>query len=145
MKIDLAGKIKNTHLPRSKPLFPMFEAVVNAFQAIEDAGETVSSPSIEIVVERDPVLPGVDMDGDVNDFTVIDNGIGFNEGNLDSFFTSDTQYKLSGGGKGIGRFIWLKAFKYAGIESHYRENGKLVKRAFKFTTNGEQPTVPANV
>jgi len=31
MKIDLAGKIKNTHLPRSKPLLPMFEAVVNAF------------------------------------------------------------------------------------------------------------------
>jgi len=93
----------------------------------------VSSPSIEIVVERDPVLPGVDMDGDVNDFTVIDNGIGFNEGNLDSFFTSDTQYKLSRGGKGIGRFIWLKAFKYAEIESHYRESGKLVKRAFKFT------------
>jgi hypothetical protein len=50
----------------------MFEAVVNAFQAIEDAGETVSSPSIEIVVERDPVLPDVDMDGDVNGFTVID-------------------------------------------------------------------------
>jgi len=143
MKVDLAGKIKHTHLPRSKPLLPMFEAVVNAFQAIEDAGETVSSPSIEIVVERDPVLPGVDMDGDVNDFTVIDNGIGFNEGNLDSFFTSDTQYKLSRGGKGIGRFIWLKAFKYAEIESHYRENGKLVKRAVKFTTNGEQPTVPA--
>ena len=76
---------------------------------------------------------------------MIDNGIGFNEGNLDSFFTSDTQYKLSRGGQGICRFIWLKAFKYAEIESHYGENGKLVKRAVKFTTNGEQPTVPANV
>ena len=36
MKLDLAGKIKNTQLPRSKALFPMFEAVVNSFQAIED-------------------------------------------------------------------------------------------------------------
>jgi hypothetical protein len=36
MKVDLVGKIKNTQLPRSKALLPMFEAVVNSFQAIED-------------------------------------------------------------------------------------------------------------
>jgi hypothetical protein len=35
MKVDLVGKIKNTQLPRSKALLPMFEAVVNSFQAIE--------------------------------------------------------------------------------------------------------------
>jgi hypothetical protein len=50
----------------------MFEAVVNSFQAIEDASEAVPSPRIEILVERDPVLQGVDIDGDVNGFTITD-------------------------------------------------------------------------
>jgi hypothetical protein len=63
MKVDLVGKIKNTQLPRSKALLPMFEAVVNSFQAIEDGGETVSKPSIEIVVERVDVLPGIGVLG----------------------------------------------------------------------------------
>jgi hypothetical protein len=33
MKVDLVGKVKNTQLPRSKALLPMFEAVVNSFQS----------------------------------------------------------------------------------------------------------------
>ncbi len=142
MKLDLRGKLRNTQLPRSKALFPMFEAVVNSFQAIEDAGEAVPSPSIEISVLRDSVLPGIERPGEVNGFTVTDNGVGFTEPNIDAFFTSDTQYKVGRGGKGIGRFIWLKAFEHAEIESHYRQNGKLVKRAFTFTINGDQPTDP---
>jgi len=144
MKVDLVGKIKNTQLPRSKALFPMFEAVVNSFQAIEDMNAAVTASRIEIVVERDDdVLPGVEIDGSVNGFAVTDNGIGFTADNLDSFFTSDTQYKVGRGGKGIGRFIWLKAFQCAEIESHYPESGKLVKRAFKFTTTADQPDGPA--
>ena len=143
MKVDLVGKIKNTQLPRSKALLPMFEAVVNSFQAIEEMKEHVSSPKVEIVVERDDdVLPGVEIESAVNGFIVTDNGIGFTEENLDSFFTSDTQYKVRRGGKGIGRFLWLKAYECAEIESHYRENGKLVKRDFKFTTTADQPDSP---
>ncbi|SRR5712692_11673462 len=136
MKVDLAGKIKNTQLPRYKALLPMFEAVVNSFQAIEDAGAEVSSPRIEIAVERDSVLSGLDVQGRVDGFVITDNGIGFDEANLDAFFTSDTQYKVGRGGKGIGRFIWLKAFDRAEIESHYRQNGGLVERTFTFTVIG---------
>jgi hypothetical protein len=138
MKVDLVGKIKNTQLPRSKALLPMFEAVVNSFQAIEDAGAAVTSPSIDIVIAREPLLTA-EIDGEVNGFTITDNGVGFTQDNLESFFTSDTQYKVRRGGKGIGRFIWLKAFEYAEIESHYFDANKLVKRVFKFTTTGEQP------
>jgi hypothetical protein len=143
MKVDLAGKIKNTQLPRSKALLPMFEAVVNSFQAIEDADGALMSPSIDIVVERETVLQNVEVEGEVSGFSIIDKGIGFNEINLDSFFTSDTQYKVGRGGKGLGRFIWLKAFQYAEVESHYRESGAVLKRAFRFTTTGDQPTGPA--
>jgi hypothetical protein len=142
MKVDLAGKVKNTQLPRSKALLPMFEAVVNSFQSIEDAGETLRSPKIDIVVTRDPVLPGIEADTDVNGFKITDNGVGFNPINVDSFFTSDTQYKVGRGGKGIGRFIWLKAFDRAEIESHYRANGELLRTDFDFTLDRDQPPGP---
>lgn len=142
MKVDLAGKIKNTPLPRSKALWPMFEAVVNSFQAIEDAGERVKKPAIEIALTRDPALPGFEGDTEVNSFSIKDNGIGFNDNNVDSFFTSDTQYKVRRGGKGLGRFIWLKAFDRAEIESHYRADSKFLRMAFNFDLDDDQPPAP---
>jgi hypothetical protein len=142
MKVDLTGKIKSTHLPRSKALLPMFEAVVNSLQAIEDAPGSTPSPIIEVIVERETVLDGLDVAGEVKGFTIVDNGVGFGEANLDSFFTEYTLYKVSRGGKGVGRFIWLKAFHYAEIESHYWEGEELRKQAFRFTVSGEEPGPP---
>lgn len=124
MKVDLAGKIKNTPLPNHKALLPMFEAVVNSFQAIEDVGDSLLSPTIEVFLRRDPVLEGLDIEGEVNGFTIIDNGIGFNDPNLDSFFTSDTQYKVNKGGKGLGRFIWLKALIGRVLRATSRPTGR---------------------
>jgi len=40
MRTDLIGRIKNTHLPVSKPLLPVLEAVSNSLHAIEDRGPT---------------------------------------------------------------------------------------------------------
>ena len=115
---------------------------MNSFHAIEDAGQAVQPPRIEIVVKREAVLPGLDVLGRVDGFTVTDNGIGFDEPNLDAFFTSDTQNKVGRGGKGIGRFVWLKAFDRAEIDSHYHQNGRLVERTFAFTIDGDQPAGP---
>jgi hypothetical protein len=142
MKLDLAGKIKNTPLPRSKALWPVFEAVVNSFQAIEDAGERVQKPTVEMVVVRHSTLPGLEADSEVNSFTITDNGVGFDDNNVDSFFTSDTQYKVRRGGKGLGRFTWLKAFDHAEIESHYQANGGILKVAFDFNLAGDQSPNP---
>jgi hypothetical protein len=139
MKVDLTGKIKSTHLPRSKALLPMFEAVVNSFQAIEDAAAVVRLPRIEIIVERERLLDGLDAVGDVTGFVISDNGVGFSQANLNSFFTEYTMYKVNKGGKGVGRFIWLKAFDHAEIESHYRDGDHLYLQAFTFTTSGEDP------
>jgi hypothetical protein len=137
MKVDIAGRIKNTHLPRNKPLLPLFEAVVNSFQAIEDSKGLSKSLSIRIAVERDLTLPGFEGEGDIHSFTVTDTGIGFDDLNFESFFTSDTQYKVKKGGKGLGRFIWLKAFDYAEVESEYHNGSQILKRLFRFSLNGE--------
>ena len=106
----------------------MFDAVVNSLQAIEYAGSSAASPSIDIVVGRDTVLDGLDTAGEVKDFTVTDNGVGFDDTNFDSFFTSDTQYKSGRGGKGIGRFLWPKAFQCAEVESHYQQDKEYFER-----------------
>ena len=37
--IDLAGRVKNFDLPKTQPLIPLFEAVVNSIYAIEERME----------------------------------------------------------------------------------------------------------
>jgi hypothetical protein len=90
------------------------------------------------------MLTGHETDGDVIGFVITDNGVGFGATNLNSFFTEYTMYKASRGGKGVGRFLWLKAFQFAEVESHFWEGDKLLKQAFKFTVAGEEPSVPAS-
>src|SRR5437899_437570 len=79
MKLDLAGKIRNTQLSRTKALFPMFETVVNSLQAIEDARGGEAARTIEISVERDAVLEDFETEGTVTAFTVTDTGVGFTD------------------------------------------------------------------
>jgi hypothetical protein len=138
MRVDLAGKIRNTTLPKQKALLPMFEAVVNSFQAIEESTYRSIPASIEIVVRRDPVLKGLDAEGGVDGFSINDTGVGFNDLNFDAFFTSDTQYKANRGGKGLGRFVWLKAFDRAHIVSRFVVDGQAWVRGFDFALTGEQ-------
>ena len=54
---------------------------------------------------------------------MIDSGIGFTDANFDSFETVDSPYKAPHGGKGLGRFLWLKAFSRVEVESHFRAAG----------------------
>jgi hypothetical protein len=61
--------------------------------------------------------------GPIQSVTIRDNGIGFNDANFDSFSTPDSEYKLSRGGKGLGRFICLQVFSKIEVTSIYK-NGK---------------------
>jgi hypothetical protein len=50
LRTSIAGKLNNTTLPASRPLAPLYEAIHNSLQAIEDAG--AGHHVIEIVIER---------------------------------------------------------------------------------------------
>lgn len=52
-----------------------------------------------------------------------------------SFLQSDSTYRASKGGKGVGRFSWLKAFERAEVESIFREDGVYVTRKFEFSVD----------
>jgi hypothetical protein len=134
MYIDLLGRVKNTRLPARHGLMPLFEAVVNAIIAIEEAGR--KDGRVEIRIERDSLQPvfNAQFSGvvPVKNFSIEDNGIGFTEANFASFETMDSQAKASLGGKGIGRLLWLKTFDHTEIESIYVENDTWYRRRFEF-------------
>ena len=55
IKIDLQNQIRQTSLPKWKPLLPLFEAVINSSQAINDVKPKITG-SIRINIERERTL-----------------------------------------------------------------------------------------
>jgi hypothetical protein len=143
MNTFLRGRLRNTPLPRSHGLLPLFEAVVNSIQAVTAA--RLAAPDGEIVVEimRIPqqslALEGSGRRGappqeTITGFRVLDNGCGFDDKNLQSFETLDSDFKASEGCRGIGRLLWLKAFDSVDVVSDFvGADGKLNRRKFSFT------------
>ncbi|MCP4109776.1 MAG: hypothetical protein GY749_30380 [Desulfobacteraceae bacterium] len=135
-QVDFIGRIQNFHLPKNKPLLPLFEAAMNSFQAVEECPQNKKG-RIEIHIHRDSQQYFDNSDKTITGFTIVDNGVGFNEENYKSFQLSDSRLKKQKGGKGIGRFTWLKMFSRVNIESTYRENGKFKTRQFDFLNKNE--------
>jgi hypothetical protein len=132
IRVDIANQVRQTTVLAWRPLLPLFEAVINSFQAIKEARLPANiSGRITIEVKRQ----GKQLDLDVppmSGFVVIDNGIGLDHQNFESFNTAFSAHKLSRGGKGLGRFTWLKAFKNARIESTFKDDKGLHTRSFTF-------------
>ncbi len=140
---NLHGRLRNTVLPLNSGLLPMFEAVVNGIHAIEEAKLPADRGKIVIEVIRDGQTAmsfqtrkkrdESETRGEITGFKIIDNGIGFNDANMKSFITLDSEYKAAQGGRGVGRLLWLKAFKCATVASVYdTENGAPKRRSFTF-------------
>lgn len=141
--LDIRGQLNNMRLAESKALWPLFEAVVNSIQAIEDSPNK-NQGKIFISAVRDSVYQGtVDTGREAlekfESFIIIDNGIGMDSSNYRSFNTAYSTLKAKKGCKGIGRFLWLKAFEKVEIESTYYENGDHHNRKFTFTPEGISP------
>ena len=134
LKASLRGQIRQTPLPKWKALLPLFEAVMNSFQAIQDSKDDYEH-HITINVIRDfGLLPS--EDAPITGFDISDTGIGFDDENFDSFNTAYSEHKVGRGGKGLGRFMWLKAFEKVGISSVFRSRDSdgvsFWKREFSF-------------
>jgi len=82
LRTSIAGKLNNTTLPASRPLAPLYEAIHNSLQAIEDAG--AGRHEIDIVIERFPEMleEGIARP---DTFRIRDTGVGFTEDNTRSF------------------------------------------------------------
>lgn len=135
LQTNLKGRLRNTSLPKNHGLMPVFEAVVNSIHSIEEMNNLpdgkvtlrinrATQGSLDLDVKSQPPIIG---------FTIIDNGCGFNEINVKSFKTLDSDHKIDKGCRGVGRLMWLKAFDLVEIESHFFDiDSKLKKRIFRF-------------
>lgn len=138
IKTNLSGRLRNTSLPLSHGLMPLFEAVVNSIHAIEEVGQLFSQSQITVEIVRSTqaslaLNPGAENPEKIVGFRIIDNGIGFNDENMKSFETLDTDHKAEKGCRGVGRLLWLKAFRKAEVESVFKNaEGRSIKRNFSF-------------
>lgn len=142
-RFNLKGQLNEVKLPEYKALWPLFETIVNSIQSIE---ESTNSQNGQITILANRLEDRqVNMDGNEElnpfyEFQVIDNGEGFNSINYNSFLEAYSNLKVSKGCKGIGRFLWLKAFTKVNIESVYCEKNRWLKRKFEFSAdNGVEP------
>jgi len=134
MDFDLLGKVKRTRLYYTQSLMPILEAIINSIHAT--LYSEINNGIIEIEIERDNSTAILDLGLEdhrpIKSFTITDNGVGFNDINYKSFETAESTHKLDLGGKGVGRFLWLKAFKNVSVDSSYRHNGSFKRRTFDF-------------
>lgn len=133
---NLRGQIRQTPLPRWKALLPLFEAVMNSVQAIQES-RAERRHKITIVIERDDRGIFKEDVPPITGFSISDTGVGFDDDNFFSFNTAFSEYKYDRGGKGLGRFMWLKAFDLVEIRSVFSaddgdEKPSLWKRDFRF-------------
>lgn len=139
---SLKGRLRNTDLPVSKCLFPLFEAVVNSIYAIEDriASDNsfgMSDAEIRVVLNYSSNRDLFGGKSELSSITIEDNGIGFDDNNFNSFCELDSMYRINRGCKGIGRLLWLKCFECVEIERFYKPNDGVMKsRHFSFTPDG---------
>ena len=135
LKINFRGLVDLHVLPTTEPLLPLYEAIVNSIQSIEEAG--IENGRIEIEIQREAQMQmfGESWETDIDNIIIKDNGIGFNNQNFESFDTYATDFKVEKGCKGVGRIMWLKAFCGVEIDSVYCENEKIYNRKFSFDIN----------
>ncbi len=138
LNTSLKGRLRNTNLPKSNVLFPLFEAVVNSIHSIDERINKVKdinrlNAHIKINIIRSQQLKtDKTMKPEIVGFEIIDNGIGFNADNYNSFQTLDSEYKIDLGCRGVGRLLWLKAFKKVSVISEFKEGSKYLIRSFDF-------------
>jgi hypothetical protein len=133
LKSNLRNQVRQTPLPKWKPWLPLFEAVMNSFQAIYHSHKPPGAGRILIEIERENTLAAKE-DSPIDAVRITDNGIGMDDENFDSFNTSYSDHKEDEGGKGLGRFTWLKAFERVEIDTIFiaPESGEPMRRNFVF-------------
>jgi len=126
-KINILGIVNNIK-SKSNIYTPIVEAVVNSIDAIDGKPKG----QIEIIVHRENTLDFDNSKPFIKSIQIIDNGFGFTESNRDSFDTYLSATKSKTGGKGFGRFMYLKYFNDAIIKSQFKEDSKYKYRNFRF-------------
>ena len=127
-KINIIGIINNIRRPTTV-YTPIIEAIVNSIEAIEMANR--NDGEIDVILKRENTFDFDELP-DIKSIEIKDNGIGFNQKHRDSFDTFYSAEKRNIGGKGFGRFMFLKYFNNVRVESIFSEENEFYLRKFDF-------------
>lgn len=133
---DVANRVRRLPKPSNTAdgLQPIFEAVSNGMHAIQDkfGDAALKKGAMHVVFDgiRNPATYSV---------VISDNGVGLEPDRFKAFCTTDTDFKIARGGKGVGRLLWLDAFDLIQVNSIFSDSGKLFRRTFDFSLSGEEP------
>lgn len=134
LRSNLVKRVQRLPKPRtaSEALQPLFEAISNAIHSVQARfGENVTRRGkvmVTVALKRSKDRVSVDVE---------DNGIGLDAENWNAFLTTDTDNKISIGGKGVGRLLWLDCFNDIQISSVYENAGRRRRRSFSFVLHTE--------
>ncbi|MGL5963774.1 MAG: hypothetical protein ACRCZ2_05195 [Fusobacteriaceae bacterium] len=133
--VNIAGLIKNQLKHKTNIYDTLIEAIVNSIQSIEEKGSTDGKITIKLNRNQNQL----DLDSstpDIESIEIVDNGIGFNTKNRNSYDTIYSDSKQLIGGKGFGRLTYLKYFNEVIVDSVFFEDGRYFKRLFRSSFNG---------
>jgi hypothetical protein len=139
MLANIKGLVDRLELSQAKAMMPLFEAISNAIDAIEEHGDGFANHAIQIrlVATHDLAHQGGDEVLVVDGFDIRDDGVGFGDDNLASFQEAHTLSKVKVGGKGVGRFTFLKVFSNVHIRSVFQRQSESLLREFDFSIADE--------
>nr|CBA26572.1 hypothetical protein Csp_E36600 [Curvibacter putative symbiont of Hydra magnipapillata] len=135
MLANIKGLVDRLELSQAKAMMPLFEAISNAIDAIEEHRDGFLSHAIRIrlIAAHDLAHQGGDEVLILDGFEISDDGVGFDDINLASFQEAHTLSKVKVGGKGVGRFTFLKVFSNVRIRSVFQRQGETLLREFDFS------------
>lgn len=148
MLANIKGLVDRLDLSPAKAMMPLFEAISNSIDAIGELQQGFASHEIRIRLlgSQDLVQQSGDETFSIDGFVIQDDGVGFNDANLASFQEAHTLSKFRLGGKGVGRFTYLKVFSNISIRSVFERESKRLVREFDFDIvnelRGVGPGVP---
>ena len=141
--IDINGILRM--MPSTNIYEPIVEAIINGIEAIEE-NKNLDDGEVRVVFERDKAQ-GKFEEISKNDFTKVeisDNGIGLNKKNYNSFLTVYSPKKDKIGGKGFGRFTYIKTFDNVSIESVFKKEDGKGKEKISFNFFAEKEGIVEN-
>lgn len=138
MKANISGRLSKLRNIKSYNE-ALLEAVANSIQSCAISGVKNAEITVEVRLktQAEPTRKGSSKNYyyPIESISITDNGEGFTDENFESFGMMDTDQKADRFGcKGIGRFLWLKAFQKVTVDSIYRTpNGEKYFRHFNFS------------
>lgn len=138
LNTNIVGRVKRLPKPKTtrEAMQPVFEAISNAIHATEARFENDVTKKGKIFFEAE-----TDRKKENVSIYIEDNGVALNTANYEAFLQTDTENKISFGGKGVGRLLLLSAFSDIVYDS-IDKNGNRKHFRFKLSNSDQIIDLP---